>query len=49
MKVHGIELDDYTFMSNPGNADKVLEALSPHDGDPWLAVFGVCLRVHCFA
>ena len=34
MKVHGIELDDYTFMSNPENADKVLETLSPHDGDP---------------
>ena len=34
MDRHGIKLDDYTFMSNPDNADKVLEALSPHEGDP---------------
>ena len=34
MKVRGVELDDYTFMSNPDNADKVLETLSPHDGKP---------------
>ena len=33
MKSHGIKLDDYTFMSDPDNADKVLETLSPHDGD----------------
>jgi hypothetical protein len=30
MKVHGVELDDYTFMSNPENADKVLATLSSH-------------------
>jgi hypothetical protein len=34
MKVHGVELDDYTFMSNPDNADKVLETLSPQEDDP---------------
>jgi hypothetical protein len=34
MKVHGIKLDDYTFMSKPDNANKVLGTLSPHDGDP---------------
>jgi hypothetical protein len=27
-------LDDYTFMSDPDNADKVLGALSPQEGDP---------------
>ena len=34
MKAHGINLDDYTFMSDRDNADKVLETLSPHEGDP---------------
>jgi hypothetical protein len=34
MKVHGIKLDDYTFMSKPDNADKVLGTLSPHEDDP---------------
>ena len=34
MKEHGIKLDDYTFMSDPDNADKVLGTLSPHDSDP---------------
>ncbi len=34
MKVHGVELADYTFMSNPENADKVLATLSPHDSKP---------------
>jgi len=34
MDRHGIKLDDYTFMSNPDNANKVLEALSPHDDEP---------------
>ena len=29
MRVHGIELDDYNFMSVPDNADKLLETLSP--------------------
>jgi hypothetical protein len=27
-------LDDYAFMSDPDNANKVLETLSPHKGDP---------------
>jgi len=34
MKVHGVNLDDHTFMSDPDNANKVLGALSPHDSDP---------------
>ena len=34
MDRHGIKLDDYTFMSNPDNANKVLEALSPQDDEP---------------
>jgi hypothetical protein len=34
MKRYGVKLDDYTFMSNPDNANKVLGALSPHDGHP---------------
>jgi hypothetical protein len=34
MKSHGIKLDDYTFMSDPDNANKVLGTLWPHEGDP---------------
>jgi hypothetical protein len=34
MQPHGVKLDDYTFMSKPDNAKKVLETLSPHDDDP---------------
>ena len=34
MKSYGIELDDYTFMSKPDIANKVLRTLSPHDGHP---------------
>ena len=34
MKSHGIKLDDYSFMSKPDNANKVLGTLSPHDGHP---------------
>jgi hypothetical protein len=34
MKRYGIKLDDYSFMSNPDNANKVLGTLSPHDADP---------------
>ena len=34
MKLHGVKLDDYTFMSDPDNANKVLAALSPHEGEP---------------
>jgi hypothetical protein len=33
MKAHGIELDDYTFMSDPDNADKVLRTLT-NEGNP---------------
>ena len=34
MKAHGIKLDDYTFMSDADNANKVLGTLSPNEGDP---------------
>lgn len=34
MRQVGIELDNYTFMSNPDNANRVLATLSPHDGQP---------------
>src|SRR5258705_854737 len=34
MKVHGIKLNDYTFMSDPDNANKVLGALSRRESDP---------------
>jgi len=34
MKRFGVELDDYTYMSNPDNATRVLATLSPHDGKP---------------
>ena len=34
MKSYGVKLDDYSYMSNPENADSVLAALSPHDGEP---------------
>ena len=34
MAVHGVDLDDYAFMSNPNNADRVLAVLSPQDGEP---------------
>jgi hypothetical protein len=34
MKKFKIDLDDYTYMSNPNNANQVLAALSPHDGEP---------------
>lgn len=34
MKRFGVELDNYTYMSNPDNANKVLATLSPHDGEP---------------
>jgi hypothetical protein len=30
MQPHGVKLDDYTFMSKPDNANKVLRTLSPH-------------------
>jgi hypothetical protein len=34
MKRFHVELDKYTYMSNPDNANKVLGTLSPHDGEP---------------
>jgi len=34
MKGMGVLLDNYTYMSNPSNADKVLAELSPQNGDP---------------
>jgi hypothetical protein len=34
MKRFGVELDDYTYMSNPNNANRVLASLSPHSGEP---------------
>ncbi len=33
MKSYGVQLDDYTYMSNPSNANSVLANLSPHDGE----------------
>ncbi len=32
MKQGGVELDNYTYMSNPDNANRVLATLLPHDG-----------------
>jgi urease gamma subunit len=34
MKRFGVELDDYTYMSNPNNVNSVLANLSPHNGEP---------------
>jgi hypothetical protein len=34
MKPFGVELDDYNYMSNPGNANAVLATLSPQAGAP---------------
>jgi hypothetical protein len=34
MKRYDIKLDDYTFMSHPDNANKVLGTLSPDEGEP---------------
>jgi len=36
MKSKGIVLDDYTYMSNPDNANRVYATLLPHDGKPAL-------------
>ena len=33
MKRFGVALDDYTYMSNPNNANSVYATLSPHDGE----------------
>lgn len=32
MKGFGVELDNYNYMSNPDNANRVLATLSSHDG-----------------
>jgi hypothetical protein len=34
MKRFSVDLDDYTYMSNPDNANRVLATLAPHDGKP---------------
>lgn len=34
MRRFGVELDNYTYMSNPDNANRVLSTLSAHDGEP---------------
>jgi hypothetical protein len=34
MKRFHVELDNYAYMSNPENANRVLATLSPHDGEP---------------
>ena len=34
MKRLEVHLDDYTYMSNPENADRVLATLSPENGEP---------------
>jgi len=33
MKRLGVELDDYTYMSNPDNANRVFATLSPQGGE----------------
>lgn len=34
MKPFGVELDNYNYMSNPANADRVLATLSSHEDEP---------------
>jgi hypothetical protein len=34
MKSFGVELDDYTYMSNPNNAKSVLATVSSQNGKP---------------
>ena len=34
MQRFGVDLDDYTYMSNPDNAGPVLATLSPQGGEP---------------
>jgi hypothetical protein len=34
MKSYGVKLDDFTYMSNPDHANKVLRTLSPHGDKP---------------
>jgi hypothetical protein len=34
MRSAGVKLDDYTYMSDPNNANKVFATLSPHGEQP---------------
>ena len=34
MKSFGVELEDYSYMSNPDNANRVVATVSTHDGEP---------------
>jgi hypothetical protein len=34
MKSKGVKLDDYAYMSDPNNVQRVLATLSPHNGEP---------------
>jgi hypothetical protein len=34
MKPHGVKLDDYTFMSDPDHANRVLGTLTANEGNP---------------
>jgi len=34
MKRFGVELDDYSYMSDPANADRVFANVSRHNGEP---------------
>jgi hypothetical protein len=34
MKSFDVKLDDYTYMSDPTNAESVFANLSPHNGEP---------------
>ena len=34
MQRFGVKLDDYTYMSSPSNANRVLANVSPHNGEP---------------
>ena len=34
MEPFGVELDNYTYMSNPENANQVYETLAPHGNEP---------------
>ena len=34
MKRGGVELDNYAYMSNPDNANRVLATVSPRNGQP---------------
>ena len=40
MTPFGVELDDYTYMSNPDNANSVYATLAPHGSEVDLRDFG---------